>query len=69
MTYPFRVLLYFLRRLALRIGRFNTVLLLSIAFYLLLLPLAWLRRRFRSPELTGWIRRVPRDRNHFEKQY
>lgn len=52
------------------LGRINNFLLLSIAFYVLLFPVAWIRRIFsRQERAPGWLSRTPLKRDHFEKQY
>ncbi|HSR67140.1 MAG TPA: hypothetical protein VLU25_04305 [Acidobacteriota bacterium] len=52
------------------LGRVNNFLLLSIAFYALLFPVAWVRRTFsRREDPPGWLPRRPLKREHFEKQY
>jgi hypothetical protein len=59
-----------LRALGTLLGRINTFILMTLSFYLILLPTALIRRLFvsrrRAPE---WHIRKPLDRKHYEKQY
>ncbi len=65
-----RILVEPLRRLGMLIGRFNTLLLIGISFYVVLTPIGFLRRTFkRNPEKGGWKKRSPLDRSHYERQY
>jgi hypothetical protein len=60
-----------LLKLAKVMGRINTVVLLFLSFYLLLLPISLLRRVFGRPQHRdgGWHRRDPLPEDHFRKQY
>ena len=52
------------------IGRVNTFVLLSLSFYLILVPLGLLRRLFgKKPPASGWLPREPLAPEHFKKQY
>jgi len=52
------------------IGTFNTSLIMILSFYLLVFPIALLRRLFvRRPDSVGWVTRSPVDNKHFEKQF
>jgi hypothetical protein len=53
------------------IGRFNTTLILTLSFYLLLMPISLIRRLFvsRPGGPPRWEERRPSDRRHFERQY
>jgi len=59
-----------LLKLAKLIGKVNALVLLSISFYALLLPLSLLRRPFtRNKTREGWLERDPLPKDHFYKQY
>ena len=52
------------------LGRINTFLLLTLSFYLILLPLALLWRLFsRRPDSSGWLPRAQLPSDHFKRQY
>lgn len=56
--------------LARMLGRINTAVLLTISFFLLLLPLSLIRRLIhqeRPP--NGWLPRAPLAKDHFHRQY
>lgn len=52
------------------LGRINTTILLTLLFYLLLLPLSLVRRLLEGRgKDTGWLERAPLKDGHLEKQY
>lgn len=52
------------------LGRINNFILLSLGFYVLLFPVAWVRRTLsRREDPPGWLSREPLQRDHFEKQF
>ncbi|HLV00165.1 MAG TPA: hypothetical protein VKZ59_02790 [Acidobacteriota bacterium] len=51
-----------------QLARVNTALLMIFSFYLLLVPIGFIRRLFLKPT-RGWRVREPLKREHFEKQY
>ena len=52
------------------LGRINTLLLLAISFFLLLLPLSLVRRVLvRNSLPSGWLPRDPLAKDHYHKQY
>ncbi|UCF35932.1 MAG: hypothetical protein JSU96_14015 [Acidobacteriota bacterium] len=52
------------------IGQFNTRLLMTISYYLLLFPIGLIRRTFRGhTSEKGWIERDPLPSDHFKKQF
>lgn len=65
-----KIPLEILKTIGMAIGRFNNLLLMLISFYLLLLPIGFVRRTFAPKERpTGWQDREKLDRKHFEKQF
>jgi|GEM_PF-2790292 len=65
-----RILVEPLRRLGLAIGKFNTFLILSFSYFLVLFPIGLLRRTLsRKTVPDGWIGREPLEPGHFEKQF
>ena len=59
-----------LRKLGAFIGKINTFVLMTVSFYLILFPMAMIRRLFASGKRTAeWKSRPPLDRKHYEKQY
>jgi len=70
MKHFFRVLVEPLRRLGLLLGRVNTFIILSISYYLVLMPVGLVRRLFTEKHNTGtWNERPPLKPDHFEKQF
>ncbi|MBI4447229.1 MAG: hypothetical protein HY645_15160 [Acidobacteria bacterium] len=63
-----RILLLLWKALARRLGRINTLLLLVISYYAVLLPLSLFLRR-RHTRQPGWRSREPLPPEHFRKQY
>ena len=58
------------QRLGRFIGTVNTTLIIILSFYLLVLPIALLRRIFgHRKKRIGWIPRSALDSRHFERQY
>ena len=58
------------QRVGRSLGTFNTSLIMILSFYLLVFPLALLRRLFsRRPSPHGWIPRPESDPKHFERQF
>ncbi len=52
------------------LGRINTTVLLTLLFYILLLPLSVVRKVLeRGGEEAGWLERAPLKEGHFKKQY
>ena len=52
------------------LGRINTTILLTLLFYLLLLPLSMIRKILeRGKNGSGWIERAPLKEGHYKKQY
>ena len=52
------------------LGRINTTILLTLLFYLLLLPLSLVRRLIeRHKDEAGWLERAPLKDGHYKKQY
>lgn len=52
------------------LGRINTTILLTLLFYLLLLPLSVLRKILeRGKDRGGWLERAPLKEGHYKKQY
>ncbi|MFZ0428040.1 MAG: hypothetical protein WAO20_07975 [Acidobacteriota bacterium] len=52
------------------LGRINTTILLTLLFYLLLLPVSLIRQLLeRRQAETGWIDRAPLKEGHYKKQY
>ncbi len=59
-----------LLRIGYFLGRINTFLLLTLSFYLILLPLALLWRLFsRRTDSPGWRPRAELPPDHFKRQY
>lgn len=59
-----------LLRIGFFLGRINNFVLLTLSFYLILLPLALLWRLFsRRPEPSGWLPRSELPSDHFKRQY
>jgi len=59
-----------LRTLGAFIGRINTFILMTVSFYLILFPMAMIRRLFINRKRTAhWEQRPPLHRKHYEKQY
>lgn len=58
-------------RLARRLGRFNSLVLLSLVYFFVVTPLGLLRRLFSRPvrQEPRWQPRETPPREHFEKQY
>jgi hypothetical protein len=54
---------------ALVLGRVNTFLLLGVSFFGMVLPIGLVRRRTRAKELSGWIKREPREPDHYRRQF
>jgi hypothetical protein len=52
------------------LGRINTVVLLTVSFYVILLPLGLARRLVgkRTPP-AGWLQRPPLAPDHFKRQF
>ncbi len=70
MTDKFRPLLKILRGLGLVLGRINTVILLGVSYYVILLPLSLIRRLFTKPrDPGGWLPREELPPDHFKNQY
>ncbi len=52
------------------IGTINTSLIIILSFYLLVLPIALLRRLFsHRQDSPGWVSRSPLDSKHFDRQF
>jgi len=59
-----------LRTLGAFLGRINTFILMTLSFYLIMFPMAMIRRLFiNRKRMARWHPRAPLDRKHFEKQY
>ncbi len=62
-----------IRSVLLAIGRVmgivNTTILLTFSFYLILLPIALLKRSRRRAGVIDWLERSPRETDHFTRQY
>lgn len=70
MTSFFEMVRTALLRFSRFIGRLNTVLLLSISYYLILCPLALFRRlAAREKDPGGWLKRDALAKDHYRKQY
>jgi carbamoyltransferase len=63
---PFRLL----KRLGQLIGRFNSGLLMTLSFFVILWPTGLVRRlASRQPEVGGWLDRHPLGADHYRRQY
>jgi len=62
-----------IRSILLTIGRFmgvvNSTILLTFSFYVIILPIALMRRLRRQADPVDWIKRAQREPDHFTKQY
>ena len=59
-----------LRTLGIVLGRVNTFVLMTVSFYLILLPMAMIRRLVvRGKRKASWQQREPLENRHYEKQY
>ena len=59
-----------LRKVGAFLGKINTFILMTLSFYVILFPMAMIRRLFVTRSRTAkWYQRRPLDRKHFEKQY
>ena len=62
-----------IRSILLKIGRVmgvvNSTILLTFSFYVILLPVALLKRKRRQAPVVDWLQRQPRETDHFTRQY